>query len=84
MTNLDRIFKSRDITLPRKVHLVKAMVFPVVIYGCESWTIKKAEHQRIDAFDRGVGEDSLESLGLQGGSTSPSLRKTVLNIHWKD
>ena len=50
MTNLDSIFKSRDITLPTKVHLVKAMVFPVVIYGCESWTIKKAEHRRIDAF----------------------------------
>ena len=51
MTNLDSILKSRDITLPTKVHTVKAMVFPVVIYGCESWTIKKAEHQRIDAFE---------------------------------
>ena len=51
MTNLDSIFKSRDITLPTKVHLVKAMVFPVVMYGCESWTIKKAEHRRIDAFE---------------------------------
>ena len=51
MTNLDSIFKSRDITLSTKVHLVKAMVFPVVMYGCESWTIKKAEHQRIDAFE---------------------------------
>ena len=51
MTNLDRIFKSRDITLPTKVCLVKAMVFPVVMYGCESWTIKKAKHQRIDAFE---------------------------------
>ena len=51
MTNLDSILKSRDIILPTKVHLVKAMVFPVVIYGCESWTIKKAEHQRIDAFE---------------------------------
>ena len=50
MTNLDSIFKSRDITLPTKVHIVKAMVFPVVMYGCESWTIKKAEHQKIDAF----------------------------------
>ena len=55
MSNLDSIFKSRDITLPTKVHLVKVMVFPVVMYGCESWTIKKAECQRIDAF---VGEDS--------------------------
>ena len=51
MTNLDSILKSRDITLPTKVHLVKAMIFPVVIYGCESWTIKKAECQRIDAFE---------------------------------
>ena len=51
MTNLDSIFKSRDITLPTKVHLVKAMVFPVVMYGCESWTVKKAEPQRIDAFE---------------------------------
>ena len=51
MTNLDSIFKSRDITLPAKVHLVKAMVFPVVMYGCESWTVKKAEHQRINAFE---------------------------------
>ena len=51
MTNLDSIFKSRDITLPTKVHLVKAMVFPEVMYGCESWTVKKAEHRRIDAFE---------------------------------
>ena len=51
MTKLDSILKSRDITLPTKVHLVKAMVFPVVMYGCESWTIKKTEHQRIDAFE---------------------------------
>ena len=58
MTNLDSILKSRDITLPKKVHLVKAMVFPVVTYGCESWTIKKVEHQRTDAFTLGVAEDS--------------------------
>ena len=51
MTNLDSILKSRDITLPTKVHLVKAIVFPVVMYGCESWTVKKAEHRRIDAFE---------------------------------
>ena len=57
MTNLDSIFKSRDITLPTKVHLVQAMVFPVVMYGCESWTIKKAEQQRIDVLNCGVGED---------------------------
>ena len=58
MTNLDNILKSRDITLPTKFCLVKAMVFPVVMYGCESWTIKKAEHQSTDAFNCGVGEDS--------------------------
>ena len=62
MTNLDSMFKSRDITLPTKVHLVKAMVFPVVMYGCESWTVKKAEHRRIDdrrmLLNCGVGEDS--------------------------
>ena len=56
--NLDSILKSRDITLPTKVHLVKAMVFPVVMYRCESWTIRKAECQRIDVFNCGVGEDS--------------------------
>ena len=58
MTNLDSIFKSRDITLLKKVHLVKAMVFPVVMYGCESWTVKKAEHRIIDTLICGVGEDS--------------------------
>ena len=62
MTNLDRIFKSRDITLPTKILLVKAMVFPVVMYGCESWTIKKAERQRIEAFELQLGlEKTLES-----------------------
>ena len=60
MTNLDSILKSRDITLPTKVRLVNAMVFPVVMYGCESWTVKKAEHQRIDAFEL-VLENTLES-----------------------
>ena len=58
MSNLDSILKSRDITLPTKVRLVKAFVFPVVMYGYESWTIKKAEHQRIDVLNCGVGEDS--------------------------
>ena len=58
MINLDSILKSRDITLSIKVRLVKAMIFPMVMYGCESWTIKKAEHQRIDALNCGVGEDS--------------------------
>ena len=78
MTNLDSILKSRDITLPTRVCLVKALVSTVVMYRCESWTTKKAEHQRID-----VGEDSWEFLGLQGDPTSPSSRKSVLNIHWK-
>ena len=58
MTNLDSMLKSRDITLPTKVHLVKAMVFPVVMYGCESWTVKKAECRRIELLNCGVGEDS--------------------------
>ena len=58
MTNLDSILKSRDITLPTKVHLAKAMVFPVVVYGCESWTVKKAECLKIDALNCSVGEDS--------------------------
>ena len=61
MTNLDSILKSRDITLPAKVCLVKAMVFPVVMYGCESWTVRKAEHQKIDAFEKHVLEKTLES-----------------------
>ena len=61
MTNLDSILKSRDITLPTKVPLVKAMVFPVVMYGCESWTVKKAERRRIDAFELWVLEKTLES-----------------------
>ena len=72
MTNLDSILKRRDITLPTKVRLVKAMVFPVIMYGCESWTVKKAECWRIDAFDCGVEEDSWESFGQQGDQTSPS------------
>ena len=72
MTNLDSALKSRDITLPTKVCLVKATVFPVVMYRCESWTIKKAERQIIDALNCGVGEDSCESFGLQGDPTSPS------------
>ena len=58
MTNLDSILKSRDITLPKKLYLVKAMVFPVVMYGCESWTVKKAEAEELMLFNCGVGEDS--------------------------
>ena len=72
MTNLDSILKTRDITLLTKVHLVKAMVFPVVMYGCKSWTIKKAECRRIDAFGLWCWRRFWESLGLQGDPTSPS------------
>ena len=71
MTNLDSILKSRDISLPTKAHLVKTMVFPVVMYVCESWTEKKAEHQRIDAFELWCWRRLLRVLGLQGDSTSP-------------
>ena len=71
-TNLDSILKSRDITLPTKVRIIKAMVFPVVMYGCESWTIKKAEHWRMMVLNCSVGEDSWESLGQQGDPSSPS------------
>ena len=77
MTNLDSILKSRDITLTTKVHLVKAMVFPVVMYGCESWTIKKAECQGVDAFGLWWGDDSWESLGLQGNRSNQSILKEI-------
>ena len=72
MTNIDSILKSRDVTLPTKVCLVKAIVFPVVMYGCESWTIKKAEHRRIDAFELWCWSRLLRVLGLQGDPASPS------------
>ena len=73
MINLDSILKTRDITLPARVRLVKAMVFPVIMYGCESWTIKKAERRRIDAFELWCWRRLLrESLGLQGDPTSQS------------
>ena len=91
MTNLDCTLKSRDITLPTKVHLVKAMVFSIIMYGCESWTIKKFASWRIDVFELwcsnwylNCGEDSWESLGLQGDQTSQSWWKSILNINWKD
>ena len=82
MTNLDSILKNRDITLPTKVRLVKAIVFTVVMYGCESSTVKKAE--RSDVLNYGAGEDSWESLGLQGDPISPFWRRSVLGVHWKD
>ena len=73
MTNLDSILKSRDVSLPTKVCLVKAMVFPVVMYGCESWTVKKAERRRIDIFELGVGEDTY----------SPLVCKVIQPVHSK-
>ena len=88
MTNLDSLLKSRDITLPTKVRLVKAMIFPVVMCRCESWTVKKAElnAKKMMLLNYGVGEDSRESLGLQRDPTSPSWRRSVLGVHqsWKD
>ena len=76
MTNLDSILKSRGITLPTKVCLVKAMGFPVVTYGCESWTIKKAEHQRIDAFELWCWRRLLR--------VPWTARRSILGVHWKD
>ena len=82
MTNLDSILKSRDITLPIKVHLVKATVFSVVMYGCESWTIKKTDSQRIDAFELWCWRRLLR-LPWTARRSNQSILK-VLNIHWKD
>ena len=76
MTNLDSIFKSRDITLPTKVHLVKSMVFPVVMYGCESWTVKKAEHWRIDAFELWFWRRLLK-LPWSAGRSNQSILKEI-------
>ena len=84
MTNLDSILKSRDIILSTKVCLVKAMVFPVVMHGCESWTIKKAEHWRIDAFELWCWRRLLRVPWTARRSNQYSLRKSVLNIHRKD
>ena len=75
MTNLDSILKSRDISLPMKFCLVKAMVFPAIMYGCESWTIKKAEHRRIDDLNCDVGEDCLESLNTAKRSNKSILKE---------
>ena len=83
MTKLDSIFKSRDITLPTKVCLVKAMVFPVVMYGCESWTMKKAEHQRIDAFELWHWRRLLR-VPWTARRSSPFYRRSVLGVLWKE
>ena len=80
MTNLDSVLKNRDITLPTKVRIVKAVVFLVVTYGCDSWAIEKAERQRVDAFKlEKTPESPLDSKDIK-----PILRKTILNIGWKD
>ena len=84
MTNLDSILKSRDITLPTKVHLVKAMVFPVVMYGCKSLTVKKAELRRIDAFELWRRRRLLRVTWTARRSNQSILKEISLNIHWKD
>ena len=81
MTNPDNILKSRDITLPTKVHLVKAMVFPVVMYGCESWTIKKIESPRINAFELWCWRRFLRVPWIARRSNQSIQRKSILNIH---
>ena len=82
--NLESIIKSRDITLLAKVHTVKSMLFPAVMHGCMSWTLKKVEHWLSDASDYGVEEDCWESPGQQEDPTSQFSKKSILNIHWKD
>ena len=79
MTNLDSVLKSRDVTLPTKIHLVKAMVFPIVMYGCENWTIRKSDRQRIDAFKLWCWRRLLRVPW-----TARSQSKSILNIHWRD
>ena len=84
MTNLDSIFKSWDITLPTKVCLVKAMVFPVVMYGCESWTVKKTECRRIDAFELRCWRTLLRVPWTARRSNQSILKEISLGVHWKD
>ena len=84
MTNLDRVLKSRDIALLTKAHLVKAMVYPVVMYGYESWTIKKAEHRRIDSFELWGWRRHLRITWTARRSNQSIVKKSTLNIHWKD
>ena len=82
MTNLDSILKSRDITSPTKVHLIKAMAFPVVMYGCESWTVKNAEHQKIDAFELWCWRRLLRVPWTAGRSNQSILKE--MGVHWRD
>ena len=83
VANLDSVLISRDIALPTKVHLVKAMAFPVVMYGCESWTIKKAEHRRIDAFELWCRRSLLRISWTERRSNQSILKEISLNIHWR-
>ena len=84
MTNLDSIFKSRDVTLPTKIHLVKAMVFPVVIYGCESWTVKKSECRRIDAFELWCWRRLLRVPWTARRSNQSILKEIRPGVLWKE
>ena len=84
MKNLESIFKIRDITLPRKVHLLKAMLFPVVVYGCESWTIKKAESRRFDAFELWCWRRLLRVPWTAGRYNQSILKEISPGVHWKD
>ena len=84
MTNIDSILKSKDITLPTNVWLVKAMVFPVVLYGCESWTVKKAEHQKIDGFELWCWRRLLRVPWTARRSNQSILKEISLSVHWKD
>ena len=84
MINLDSILKSRDITLPMKFCLIKAMVFPVIVYRCESWTIMKAECQRIDVFELWCWRGLFRVPWTARRSNESILKKIILNIHWKD
>ena len=84
MTNLDDVLKSRDIALLTKVHIVKAIVFPMVTYDCESWTVKQAEHQRIDAFELWCWRRLLRVLWTARRTNQSVLRKSTLNTCWKD
>ena len=82
--NLDGVLKSKEITLSTKVCIVKAMVFPVVVYGCENWTIKKAKYQSIDAFELWCWRRHLRVPWIARRSNQSTLKKSTLNIHWKD
>ena len=84
MINIDSILKSRDITLSTKIHLVKAMVFPVVMYGCESWTIKKDENRRINAFELWCWRRLLRVPWTARRSNQSIQRRSVLGVHWMD